>query len=494
LPKRGSSQDDSSGSDDTQLKRAVGIWGSFSMGYADVGADIYIALGLVALFAGHASPLAFGIAAVTYIATGLGYAELASTYPVAGGAQFYSLKAFGPVHGFLAGWGLMLDYTIDIALFALASVGYFGSLIKLFTGQGLLLTSPYFGLAAVVLILMLIGLNILGIRWSSAFNQLFVIVNLVIISFVLLIGLAFVAASGGLSAWASNVQSLGTDPPWSSFAYAVSIAMVSYVGIESISQAAEETRYPKRIIPKATKWVILAVIVMTVASSLLSVTLTSTNVLTANSQAPMIAIVSQLPFIGAILSIIIAFTGFAMCYVSTNTGVIGVSRVTFSMGRLRLFPTFFARIHQKYRTPYITITTFSLIAIAIILLNLTLPGIDLLGLIASLYNFGALIAYMYVNLSLIMLRVKDPRPRAWKSPLNLKIPYNGKRYDIPITGVIGFISCLAVWFLIVGTHVVGRTIGTIWFAAGFIIYLILKRRAKMSGSPPPGSTRRITKH
>ena len=78
------------------------------MGYADVGADIYIALGLVALFAGHASPLAFGIAAVTYIATGLGYAELASTYPVAGGAQFYSLKAFGPVHGFLAGWGLML--------------------------------------------------------------------------------------------------------------------------------------------------------------------------------------------------------------------------------------------------------------------------------------------------------------------------------------------------------------------------------------------------
>ncbi|MCL4435163.1 MAG: APC family permease [Thaumarchaeota archaeon] len=485
MAKNGSSPD-SNGSEDAQLKRVVGIWGSFSMGYADVGADIYIALGLVALFAGNASPIAFAVAAITYIATGLGYAELASTYPVAGGAQYYSLKAFGPLHGFLAGWGLMLDYTIDIALFALASIGYFGSLVKMFTGNAILLSSPYFGWAAIILILLLIGLNIFGIRWSSAFNQFFVLMNLVIISLVLIVGLAFVSATGGLAAWAANVQSVGTNPSWGNLAYATSIAMVSYVGIESISQAAEETRYPKRVIPKATKWVILAVVVMTVASSLLSVTLISTEALSANSQAPMIAVVASLPFIGALLSIIIAFTGFAMCYVSTNTGVIGVSRVTFSMGRLKLFPSFFGRIHPRYRTPYITITVFSLVAIGIILLNNELPGVDLLGLIASLYNFGALVAYMYVNLSLIELRVKDPRPRAWKSPLNLNIPYKGGKCEVPMTGVIGFLSCMVVWILIVGTHPAGRVIGTIWFTVGFIIYLILRRRAKRPSSLSPG--------
>ncbi|MBI2937041.1 MAG: amino acid permease [Thaumarchaeota archaeon] len=490
MAKNGSSPD-SNGSEDTQLKRVVGIWGSFSMGYADVGADIYIALGLVALFAAQASPLVFAVAAITYIATGLGYAELASTYPVAGGAQFYSLKAFGPAHGFLAGWGLMLDYTIDIALFALASVGYFGSLVKMFTGNAFLLSSPYFGWAAIVMILFLIVLNIFGIRWSSAFNQLFVILNLVIISIILVLGLAYITASGGLATWISSVQSVGTNPSWSDLAYATSIAMVSYVGIESISQAAEETKYPKRVIPKATKWVILAVVVMTVASSLLSVTLISTETLSANSQAPMIAIVANLPFIGAALSVIIAFTGFAMCYVSTNTGVIGVSRVTFSMGRLKLFPTFFGRIHPKYRTPYITIIVFSLVAIGIILLNISLPGVDLLGLIASLYNFGALVAYMYVNLSLIELRVKDPRPRAWKSPLNLNIPYKGRKYEVPMTGVIGFLSCLVVWLLIVGTHPVGRVIGTLWFTVGFIIYLILRRRAKMSGALSPGLSKEV---
>jgi APA family basic amino acid/polyamine antiporter len=71
----------------TELKREVGIWGSFSMGYADVGADIYVILGVIILFAGVASPIAFGIAAVVYVSTGLCYAELATKYPVAGGGQ-----------------------------------------------------------------------------------------------------------------------------------------------------------------------------------------------------------------------------------------------------------------------------------------------------------------------------------------------------------------------------------------------------------------------
>ena len=71
------------------LRREVGWYGSFAMGYADVGADIYVAIGLVALFAAGASPLAFLIASITYIATGVAYSELATTYPYAGGAHIY---------------------------------------------------------------------------------------------------------------------------------------------------------------------------------------------------------------------------------------------------------------------------------------------------------------------------------------------------------------------------------------------------------------------
>ena len=97
------------GEEEQALKRDVGWYGSFSMGYADVGADVYIALGLVALYAGGRAPLAFLVAAITYVATALAYAELATAYPYAGGAQVYSMKALNDFAGFIAGWAVMLD-------------------------------------------------------------------------------------------------------------------------------------------------------------------------------------------------------------------------------------------------------------------------------------------------------------------------------------------------------------------------------------------------
>lgn len=114
---------------------------------------IYIAIGLIAFYAGSAAPLAFLLASITYIITGLCYAELASKYPVAGGAQFFSMKAFGNLHGFLAGWGLLLDYTINIALFSLASVGYLNYIVQPLFHTNVLLRSPNYGIIAIIMIL-----------------------------------------------------------------------------------------------------------------------------------------------------------------------------------------------------------------------------------------------------------------------------------------------------------------------------------------------------
>src|SRR2546428_8128963 len=93
------------------------------MGYADVGADVFIALGLVALYAGGRAPLAFLVAAITYVSTGLAYAELATTYPYAGGAHIYSMNAFNHLAGFVPGRALVLEYTIDNRLVLLTSAG-----------------------------------------------------------------------------------------------------------------------------------------------------------------------------------------------------------------------------------------------------------------------------------------------------------------------------------------------------------------------------------
>jgi APA family basic amino acid/polyamine antiporter len=446
------------------------------MGYADVGADVYIALGLIALYAAGAAPLALALAGITYMATGLCYAELASTYPVAGGAQYYSMKAFGSLHGFIAGWGLMLDYTIDIALFALASTGYLGFFTQIIWGTDILLISPYYGLVAILMIIMLIALNILGVKYSSWLNIFFVTLSILTIGTIILLGLPLVISNGSFSRWLVNIQNLGVSPSWGNFLYGLSLAMVSYIGIESISQAAEETKHPAKVIPTATKATIVAVLVVAITLSLLSVTLIPASMTAGEAQKPALAVASHLPLVGPIFIIWVAFMGFTICMVSTNTGVIGVSRVTFSMGRLNLFPKVFGKLHPRLRTPYVTIITFSSAACLIILANIFLPGIELLGLVASLYNFGALIAYMYVNLALIILRTKDRTPRAWKIPGSITIRTRTRNYEIPILPLVGFISCAIVWLIIVGTHPLGRLLGTFWFIIGIVIYVYYRKK------------------
>src|SRR5256886_16024483 len=107
-----------------ELRRAVGVWGSYTWGYADVGADVYVALGIVMAAAQGATNVAFLFAGLVYVMVGLAYTELAAAYPMAGGGQFYVLRGLGDLWGFVAGWAVLLDFTIDISLFALASAGY----------------------------------------------------------------------------------------------------------------------------------------------------------------------------------------------------------------------------------------------------------------------------------------------------------------------------------------------------------------------------------
>lgn len=465
--------------DETELKREVGKFGSFSMGYADIGADIYISLGLIALYAYTAAPLALAIASIAYITTGLSYAELASKYPVAGGAQYYAYRAFGRLNGFIAGWGLMLDYTVDIALFSLASVGYLGFLVKTFTGVGVLMVNPFYGMFAIILIVLLIGLNIFGIKYSSRFNEVFVLVDLLTVSIVLVFGFYEVLSSGKIFFWLESLRSLGKMPTWGDFAYAVTLSMASYIGIESISQAAEETKSPRKIIPAATKATIVSVVAIAFLASLLSVTLVNPAEAEARVQDPMVALASAVPFIGGGLALWVGFMGFMICYVSTNTGVIGVSRVTFSMSRLNLFPKVFRRIHKVYRTPYVTIVVFSTVAMFIILANIFLPSVNLLELVASLYNFGALVSYMYVNLALIALRRE--KVSGWTVPGSIFFRLKGRSVEVPIVPLIGFISCFIIWVMIVATHVEGRLLGFAWFSIGAIIYLAATRLKKVKG-------------
>jgi APA family basic amino acid/polyamine antiporter len=179
-----------------KLRREVSVWGSFCWGYADVGADVYVALGLVLAAAQGATPLAFAIAGTVYVFVGLAYTEMAAAYPVAGGGQYFTLRGMGDFWGFMAGAALMLDYTIDIALFAMASAGYvnfffpaareFAVSIGPFPNVNLVWLAETF-----VFIAFLVLLNIKGMRESSLFNEVLGALDMTMESSIIVLGFAF---------------------------------------------------------------------------------------------------------------------------------------------------------------------------------------------------------------------------------------------------------------------------------------------------------------
>jgi APA family basic amino acid/polyamine antiporter len=457
------------------------------MGYADVGADIYVALGLVAAYAAGWAPVAFIIASITYIATGLAYAELATAYPYAGGAQVYSMKAFNDFAGFLAGWLVMLDYTVCTALFAIATVGYltffFPVLILTtftFTILGFQIAVNAIGLVAFVIVLILIGINIVGIKEASTLNMTMVALNIVVLSIIMVLGLllAFnldlfdmqISIRGAPNAFGHIAYVWSADYSDQNFLYAVTLAMSSFIGIESIAQAAEETKRPDRSIPRATKMSIVSVLLFAVGLSAISLGMISWSTLGANLEDPISALVQSIAGIGITLLPIVAFTGFAICLVSSNTGIIGVSRVVFSMSNFGLLPEWFSKVNSKTRTPVRTIIVFGSIGALLAL-------IGQLDWVADLYNFGALLSYLMVNISVIILRQTDKDAhRSWKVPFAVKITIKQKSYHIPLPSFLGIIACSSIWSLVVIFHPIGRLLGLSWTAIGIVIYTIHRHR------------------
>src|SRR5579884_3385366 len=237
------------------LRRAVGPWGSFTWGYADVGADVYVALGLVMAAAQGGTNVAFLSAGLVYVCVGLAYTELAAAYPFAGGGQFYVLRGLGDLLGFIAGWAVLLDFTIDISLFALSSAGYISFFLPFLKGTvtlnvlGLTFanTEPLLILLATLLAVSLTGLNILGVRESSTFNAVLGALDIISESSILFFGFLF-AFNGPLL-----IQQMTTQwPDPYHLAYGASLAIISFVGLESISQASQETVRPSTVVPRTS--------------------------------------------------------------------------------------------------------------------------------------------------------------------------------------------------------------------------------------------------
>ncbi|MBI2265274.1 MAG: amino acid permease [Armatimonadetes bacterium] len=464
-----------------ELRREVSVWGSFMWGYADVGADVYIALGLVMAAAHGAASIAFALAGLVYIMVGLAYTELSSTYPVAGGGHFFALRGLGDFCGFIAGSALLLDYTIDIALFSVGSAGYLNFFFPAIRSSGVDMgpfhMNPIWCLESLILIGALILLNIRGIKESSLLNEIAGVADIFFESAIVVLGFVL--------AWRPEIllhQWQSQMPTLKEFMYGSSLAIISFVGLESISQAAQETKRPATIVPRTSISLILSVLIFATALSTLGLGLQPPDgsepwqYFKAREGDPIAAMARIIPYVGIIAGPLAALLGFSILLISANTGVMGASRVTYSMSQLSILSGWFARIHPRFHTPARAIVTFSLIAALQTFLSFLTPRVmDTLG---NLYAFGATLGYTLVFISLIKLRFSDPySPRPYKMPLNIKVRYRGKTVDFPILGVIGMAGVLMILFEVLATHTIGRIAGPTWVLLCILYYLWFRRKS-----------------
>ena len=464
------------------LRRAVGVWGSYTWGYADVGADVYVALGIVMAAAQGATNIAFFFAGLIYVMVGLAYTELAAAYPMAGGGQFYVLRGLGDFWGFVAGWAVLLDFTIDISLFALASAGYINfffpflnmrTTVNLF-GLSFPGVQPILILQATFFVIMLTLLNIIGVRASSRFNEVLGALDVVSESAILFFGFLFAFSPTML------IHQMTTSwPDAYHLAYGASLAIISFVGLESISQASQETIQPGKVVPRTSIALILTVLIYALAFSNLALSMLPWQSFAEHSGDPVAWLANHIPVLGIIAGPYVAILGATLVLMSSNAGIFGASRITYSMAKFDLLPRWFFKVHPKFRTPVRTLVVFSGLA----LLELWLAGLstnayDVLG---NMYAFGAATAYMLVFVSLLVLRFTDPwTPRPFKVPLNIRLRgKDGEVRYLPIIGVLGFIGISSIFVMVVLTHTIGRIAGPTWIVVGLVIYVLYRRHRKL---------------
>ncbi len=451
------------------LKKSVGVPGLFATAYGNVGSSIYYALGLVAAHALGLTPLVFIFAGGLFALTAKTYAEGASMFPEAGGSSSFARHAFNEVVSFFAGWGLSLDYIITVAISAFFVPHYLGAFVPAL-GHG-----PWdvFGGAAVVAILAL--LNIRGLGESTKLNIFLALTDLLTQIALVVLG-AIVILNPSLMV--SQVH-LGVAPSYTQLLFAVSISMIAYTGIETVSNMAEEARDPGVEVPRTVNLVLIAVIGLFAGISIISMSALpvtqdaaghySTALGTTYKDDPVLGIVSALHLHGTMLTAARYYIGAlaaTILIIATNAGLIGISRLSWSLAEHRQLPGLFSRLHPRYRTPWFTIAFFSVIAILLII-----PGeTDFLG---NLYSFGAMLSFTIAHVAIIALRLKDPlRDRPYRAPWNVN--WRGK--PVPMTAVLGALGTGIAFASVVALHSEARIVGTGWMVAGMAGYFLYRRR------------------
>lgn len=431
----------------------------FAVIYAAVASGIYFALGVVADHALGLTPLIFLLAAGFFGLAAMTYTEASALHPDRGGSTVFARHAFNELWSFVAGWAVILDYVILIAVCATSADHYLAAFWSPLDDDTLELVIPIVTILAVAA----------GTMRGFSTNRVRRLATLVVADLVLQVGLIVLglATFFSLHTLTSPIH-LGTSPRWDDVVFALGVSTVVLIGLESASGLSGEVGVGapglKRLVSSAT----LAVAVVYVGIAL--VALTALPVVDGRTplghgdlNAPVLGITRAFHerWLADGLTYVFAAAAVLTLVEAAASAMLGLSRLAYTLSRNRQIPSAVGRLHPQRGTPVVVIALAALGAI-----GLVIP--EDLDFLVGIYAFGALLGLTIAHLSVIALRYREPEaPRRYAVPLS--VSFRGGQ--LPLPAVLGALLAAAAWVTVLTTHHGARYVGVGWMLVGVAVYV-----------------------
>jgi APA family basic amino acid/polyamine antiporter len=434
------------------LKRGTGSPELFGIVQGFLSASLYFALGVIVADALGFTWLVLLAASLFFLLLVLSYMEGASLHQERGGATVIARYGFNELWSFVAGWAILLDYLILIAITAFATTDY----LAVFWDE-LAEGAPEL-ILAIGVIAYVAWVNMRGAgsrRWQRA--SFAVVADLALQLLVVVLGLALLLEPEVLT---DPAQIAGT-PDLEELLFAFTIAIAAFSGLDASSALAGEVAVSRRGLRR------LFVVRLAAAVPYLGIALVASSVLAPTGErwqeAPMLGLVSafEQDWLREPLRYAIALFALGILVIACNAAMFGLSRLGYSLALNRQIPSLVGRLHPRYNTPVVLIGLGAVLASALVL-----PA-DI-EMLAAIYAFGATLAFTIVHLAVIRLRFREPdRDRPYKIPLGVRIG----RGELPLTAALGALISAVAFGSVLALHDAARFVGAGWILFGVALYV-----------------------
>jgi APA family basic amino acid/polyamine antiporter len=322
-------------------------------------------------------------------------------------------------------------------------------------------------------------INVLGIRESSRVNIFFIGIDITTQITLVVLGIILILAVNP-GVLFQHIFGAGNWPSTGNLIFGIAIAALCFTGVETVSQLAEETKAPAKKIPQAYVLMIVAVLVLFAGISIVALSAMTPQLLgdPVNGWArdPVAGIAANLPSetLQSIFSPLVAVLAATILLTASNAGLMGISRLAFNLSSHHQLPATLSRVHHRFRTPYIAIILFCLIALLVLI-----PGFfatNFFAHLGALYVFGSLLCFALAHAAVLSLRIRKPElERPFKIGGNIRV----KGRELPITAILGLIATSGIWIIILITQPYSRWVGIAWMLAGLTIYYLYRRKKNL---------------